>query len=98
MSDRLLTARQVSELLGVTTETVLRWTRQGELPAVRLPGTARGWLRYRPVDIDAWIAEHETAGDGTEEVSPTPDAARRSAVSSLLSPTPLRTAARTQED
>lgn len=51
----LLTARDVAELLGVTAETVLRWTRNGELPAVRLPGTARGRLRYRPDDVEAWI-------------------------------------------
>ena len=44
MTDRLLTAREVAERLGVTAETVLRWTRRGELPAIRLPG---GAIRYR---------------------------------------------------
>lgn len=95
---KLLTARELAEELGVTAETVLRWTRAGELPAVRLPGTARGRLRYRRADVDVWLEQHATAGDGTEEVSPTPDAARRSGVSSVLSPTPLRTAARTEEN
>ena len=45
MSEPLLTARQVAELLGVSAETVLRWTRRGELPAIRLPS---GAIRYRP--------------------------------------------------
>lgn len=44
MSGPLLTARQVAELLGVSAETVLRWTRRGDLPALRLPG---GAIRYR---------------------------------------------------
>lgn len=60
MNGRLLTAREVADLLGVTAETVLRWTRAGELPAIRLPGTARGRIRYRPADVDAWLDRHET--------------------------------------
>jgi excisionase family DNA binding protein len=43
MSGPLLTARQVAELIGVSSETVLRWTRRGDLPAIRLRG---GALRY----------------------------------------------------
>jgi excisionase family DNA binding protein len=49
---RLLTAREVSEGLGVSAETVLRWTRRGELPAIRLPG---GAIRYRADDLDDWL-------------------------------------------
>ena len=53
MSGRLLTAREVAELLGVSPETVLRWTRRGDLPARRLHepgaplrrGRARGVAR-----------------------------------------------------
>ena len=37
-------------MLGVSTETVLRWTRRGELPAIRLPG---GAIRYRQDELDA---------------------------------------------
>jgi len=53
MSGPLLTARQVAELLGVSAETVLRWTRRGDLPALRLPG---GAIRYRETDLDKWLA------------------------------------------
>jgi excisionase family DNA binding protein len=57
MSGPLVTARSVAELLGVSTETVLRWTRRGELPAVRLPG---GAIRYRPNDLDEWLEQRTT--------------------------------------
>jgi excisionase family DNA binding protein len=53
----LLTARQVAELLAVSPETVLRWTRKGELPAIRLPS---GAIRYRPDELDRWLAERAT--------------------------------------
>jgi len=57
MNGQLLTARQVAELLGVSTETVLRWTRRGDLPALRLPG---GAIRYREPDLDEWLAARTT--------------------------------------
>jgi len=53
MTGPLLTARDVAELLGVSTETVLRWTRRGDLPALRLPG---GAIRYRETELDEWLA------------------------------------------
>jgi excisionase family DNA binding protein len=65
----LLTARQVGELLGVSTETVLRWTRRGELPAIRLPG---GAIRFREDELDGWLEERATTSQGA---SPTPLAA-----------------------
>jgi len=71
MTARLLTAREVADILGVSTETVLRWTRRGELPAVRLPG---GAIRYREDVIEACLEEWATPGRG---VSTAPiDAAR----------------------
>lgn len=49
----LLTAREVAELLSVSAETVLRWTRCGELPAFRMPG---GAIRFRAEELDEWLA------------------------------------------
>lgn len=99
MNGRLLTARQVADMLGVSAETVLRWTRCGELRGYRMPGTTRGRLRYRADEVDAWLAEHATAGDGTEKVSPIPDATRQTGVSSRTSPIPLgKRRARTEEE
>jgi excisionase family DNA binding protein len=54
----LLTAREVAALLGVSTETVLRWTRCGDLPAIRLPG---GAIRFREDALDEWLAVHATS-------------------------------------
>jgi excisionase family DNA binding protein len=62
VTGRLLTAREVAELLGVSTETVLRWTRRGELPAIRLPG---GAIRYRADALDGWLMERTTLGRGS---------------------------------
>lgn len=60
MTGPLLTTRDVAGRLGVSTETVLRWVRRGELPAHRLPG---GMLRFAEVDLDAWLAQRATGTD-----------------------------------
>ena len=60
----LLTARAVADLLDVHPETVLRWTRRGDLPAIRLPG---GAIRYREDAIDAWLQERATPVRGGVE-------------------------------
>lgn len=57
MTDRLLTARQVAELLGVHVETILAWVRRGDLPGFRMPG---GALRFRETDLDAWLQARAT--------------------------------------
>jgi excisionase family DNA binding protein len=67
-SCQLLTARAVADMLDVCAETVLRWIRNGELPAIRLPGGAvrivdaelRGWLRSRATPARGVLAT--TAG------------------------------------
>jgi excisionase family DNA binding protein len=56
---RLLTAREVAGLIGVSSETVLRWTRRGELPGFRLPG---GALRYRETELEQWLAGRRSNG------------------------------------
>jgi len=52
MTGPLLTAREVADVLGVSAETVLRWVRRGDLPAIRLPG---GAIRFRGDDLDEWL-------------------------------------------
>ena len=84
MADRLLTARAVADLLDVSAETILRWTRRGDLPAFRLPG---GAIRFREDEVDAWLEERATTGRGRSH--PTPLAAAR-AVSYRQSPNPQR--------
>lgn len=65
----LLTAREVADLLGVSAETILRWTRRGELPAIRLPG---GALRYREDALDEWLIGHSTGERDRPSLQPRP--------------------------
>jgi excisionase family DNA binding protein len=81
-------------MLGVSTESVLRWTRRGELPAIKLPG---GAIRYRPEEIEAWLAEHVTAAPGRESAS-NPDRRRRANGILRVPAIPLPSAARDEED
>jgi excisionase family DNA binding protein len=53
-ADSLLTARHVADLCGVSTETVLRWTRAGKVPAIKLPS---GQIRYRGEAVQEWLNE-----------------------------------------
>jgi excisionase family DNA binding protein len=57
MIGQLLTAYEVGERFGVHAETVLRWTRQGDLPAYRMPS---GAIRYREDELDTWLAARAT--------------------------------------
>jgi excisionase family DNA binding protein len=92
----LLTAKELAAQLGVSTGALLRWRRDGRIPAVKLPS---GAIRYLPERIDAWLEAQEMAGGGTENGPPVPDAARRREVSSVMPPVPPRpVAARTEEN
>ena len=57
---KLLTAREVAQLLSVSKEWVYHQSRAGGMPVVRL-GRYR---RYRRDAIEAWIAEIEDRGAG----------------------------------
>jgi excisionase family DNA binding protein len=56
----LLTARAVADMLSVSTETVLRWSRGGSLPSFCLPG---GAIRFRQEDLDAWLDARRRPGE-----------------------------------
>jgi excisionase family DNA binding protein len=62
MAGPLLTARAVADIIGVSSETVLRWTRNGSLPAIRLPG---GAIRYREQELEQWLASRATVASTT---------------------------------
>ena len=53
MSERLLTAREVSELLGFSAATIVDWFEAGKLPGFRIGGR----LRFRPSEVEAWIED-----------------------------------------
>jgi excisionase family DNA binding protein len=52
VTKRLLTAREVAELVGLSTESVLRRWRAGKIPGFRL---ASNVLRFDPAEIEAWL-------------------------------------------
>jgi excisionase family DNA binding protein len=52
MNDRLLTAAEVADDLRVSTMTIYRLIRRGELPAVRV---GRNY-RVRPADLEAYLS------------------------------------------
>jgi excisionase family DNA binding protein len=89
---------EVADRLGLTVETILRWTRRGDLPAFKL-GAA---VRYREVELAAWLEAHATA-DTTNRGSPdTRSRVRHSGPYALPLPAPDTSphddAARTEED
>jgi excisionase family DNA binding protein len=86
VSDRLKTARELAETLGVAPKTVLRWTEERGLPGYRI-GRA---LRYREGDVEAWLQAHATADGATEDESPPTDAARQAQLNPNESPPMLR--------
>jgi excisionase family DNA binding protein len=58
VNDRLLTAAEIAELLGVKESWVREATRQGELPHVKL-GRYR---RYVRADLEAFIEAQKVSG------------------------------------
>lgn len=67
MTDRLLTAPEVAELLSVPESWVREHTRNGHLPAIAL---GRYW-RYRRESVLAYVAEQERGGAPWRKHRPT---------------------------
>lgn len=59
MSEHLLTAAQLAELLGVSAGTVVDWAeaKPPKLPGFRLGGTRGGRLRFRESEVLAVLEE-----------------------------------------
>lgn len=57
----LLTARTVADQFGVSTETVLRWPRRGELPSIHLSNRA---IRFVKSEIEEWMRSRARAARG----------------------------------
>ena len=51
MIERLLTARELAALLGVSASTVLDWFEAGRLPGFKLGRV----VRFRPSEVEAWL-------------------------------------------
>jgi hypothetical protein len=81
-------------MLGVSTGALLRWTRAGRVPAVKLPS---GAVRYVPDEIDAWL-EARHMGAAERGVSPARSDRAQNGVSSFVSPATPPTAAENEEE
>jgi excisionase family DNA binding protein len=57
VSERLLTARELAELLGLSPATVLDWHEQGRIPSFRLGGRKGAPVRFRWSEVDAWLEQ-----------------------------------------
>ena len=53
MTERLLTARELAEILGLSPATILDRFERGELPGFRLFGRKGGPVRFRESEIEA---------------------------------------------
>ena len=66
MSDELLTVEQVAAELQLHPDTVRRYIRERKLRAVRLSSTN---MRIRRSELNRFLKERETDGDGDKEGS-----------------------------
>jgi len=55
MSDELMTTQELAAYLRVSMSTIYNWRTEHRGPPASKIGKH---LRYRRVDVDAWIAEH----------------------------------------
>jgi excisionase family DNA binding protein len=55
VSEALLKARDVAELLGLEVGTVLDYFERGELPGFRIGGRVGRPVRFRLSEIEAWL-------------------------------------------
>jgi excisionase family DNA binding protein len=52
-SERLLTRRELADLIGFSSATVQDWFEAGQLPGFRIGGR----LRFRASEVEAWLEE-----------------------------------------
>jgi excisionase family DNA binding protein len=53
VSERLLTAAELADQLGLSPATVVDWSEAGKLPGFRLGGSKGGRLRFRACEVEA---------------------------------------------
>jgi excisionase family DNA binding protein len=57
MSERLLIAKELGELLGLSASTILDWHEAGRIPSFRLGGRKGVPVRFKLSEIEAWLDE-----------------------------------------
>lgn len=63
--DKLLTAKQLSELLQVGLPTVYKWAHYGYIPYMKL-GTS---IRFKEKKIEEWLKKRERRGRAAYKIS-----------------------------
>jgi excisionase family DNA binding protein len=53
VTERLLTARELADLLGFASGTIVDWAEVGKLPAFKVGGR----LRFRASEVETWLEE-----------------------------------------
>lgn len=87
MTERLVTAAELAELLGFSPATIVDWAEAGSLPCFKLGGR----LRFRESEVLDWLEGRRVHGPGAGgEASPTPTAYPTHGVVYEASPTPKR--------
>ena len=69
MPEKLLTAAEVCDLLGITKRTISRLVAQGDLRAMRITASPFGELRFTEGDIKAYIRRNRVKPDGRQAAS-----------------------------
>ena len=69
MPEKLLTAAEVCDLLGITKRTISRLVAQGDLRAMRITASPFGELRFTEGDIKAYIRRNRVKPDSSRAVS-----------------------------
>ena len=54
MNERLLTARQVSEALGLKRGTIYVWVHEGQIPHYKL---GKKSVRFRASEVERWLQD-----------------------------------------
>lgn len=62
MSEPLLTARQLADLLGFQAGTIVDWAERGDVPAFKVGGR----LRFRESEVEEWLQERRLSAVRTE--------------------------------
>jgi excisionase family DNA binding protein len=58
-SNQWLTSTEVSKMFNISSNVLLRWTREGKLPCIRINKRV---IRFRKEAIAAWIKDNEQQG------------------------------------
>ena len=70
VTDGLMTLDEAAAYLGVAKITLRRWTRQGQLPCVRIG--KRGDRRFRRADLDSYIDGRKALGPAHTDTGSSP--------------------------